>query len=190
MTENNDPVAEESVEGSAVVSNSAANNFFAAETQDSTKSRSNFWTKPVVAIAGAAIASGILGFAIGNLSSHEMRPAGISGESFGDQRGQGRSGMPGEQRGFDPDGDNWGGGMMGQPDGRQGGNQWGPGMMGQPGQMLPGQMMPGMPAPHCHDANGNNVASKADGTCADGSQPGFIPPVGPVPSASSSTATQ
>ena len=185
MAENNNPVAEEPVEGSAVVSNSAGDNFFAADSQGSTKSRSNFWTKPAVAIAGAAIASGILGFAIGNVSSHEMRPAGISGEAFGDHRGQGMPGMQDGQRGVDPDGDNWGGGMMGQPDGQQGGMHRGPGMMGQPGQM-----MPGMPAPHCHDANGTDVASNADGTCADGSQPGFVPPVGPVPSASSSTATQ
>jgi hypothetical protein len=167
MSETNNPVADEPTENSAVDSNPTADSFFAAESAALTQPSRNFWAKPAVAIAGAAIASGVLGFAIGNHASPDMRPAAISGEAFE---------MHGGVNGMEGPGDR---GMFGQP----GGKHRGPGMMGQPGQGM---------APHCHDAAGNDTAANPDGTCLDGSTPGFMPQGGqaPDPSASSTTSVQ
>ncbi len=182
MTENNNPVAEEPTEGSAVISNSAADSFFNEEAAPA-KSTRNFWTKPAVAIAGAAIASGVLGFAIGNNAPQRMNPVAITGEASIGQPGQGMPGAPG----------------------MEGKNHHGKGMHGAPGQGMgqPGQMMPGaqqgatdLPptTPHCHDATGADLAPEANGMCADGSQPGARGMGGkmatPVPSASATTSVQ
>jgi len=113
----------------------------------------NFWAKPAVAIAGVALASGIMGFAIGSATSHEEGRAGISGEGFGHKNHHGMPGMQGNnnqfgpQGGSDQDGGNWMGGGMPIPPGQgfQGGQQRGPGAMMQPGQ--PGQLAPGQPVP-------------------------------------------
>ena len=185
MTENNNPVAEEPTEGSSEVSNSKADSFFNEEAAPVTKSSRNFWAKPAVAIAGAAIASGLLGFAIGNGSSDHMRPAAITGEAFIGQPGQGQhgDGMPG-----------FGG------SGRHGHDRNGaPGQgFGEPGQMGPGATQNGTDfpptIPHCHDATGADLAPEANGLCADGSQPGARgmggQPAAPAPSASTSTSVQ
>lgn len=164
MTENNNPVAEEPNESSA------ADTFFKEDAAPAEKTSRNFWSKPAAIVAGAAIASGLLGFAIGNVTSNEMRPASISGEAFNGGRGG------------DADGDH---GNFGGP-GQQGGKHRGPGMMDRQG--APGQPGQG-PAPHCHDVSGTDVASNPDGTCVDGSAPGLMPNNAPIPAPSASSTT-
>ena len=184
MSEDKTPAAEDSTESSI-----AADSFFAPEatTQSSVSASSRSkWVMPGAAIAGAALLSGLLGFAIGSHSGPEFRPAFASEQMAPGQGGPGM-GRPG---------------MDGDRDGGMNDNHKGRGMHGQPGPGMPG-MLPGGPqggidfppmTPHCHDATGADTEVGTDGLCADGSQPGARGfggmSVAPAPSASGSTSIQ
>ena len=180
MSEDNTPIAEDSNENS-----NAADTFFAPEatTQANTSSRKK-WIMPGVALASAALLSGLIGFSIGNHSGPDFRPAAAMGQMAPGQGGPGQDsqGMNGDH-----------GRGMGS-DHKGSGHHQGP---GQPG------MMPDAPqggtdlpptTPHCHDATGADIEVGADGLCADGSQPGMRGKGGmtatPIPSASSSSSIQ
>ena len=171
MSKNNAPTPNDSNEPS---SQSASETFFSAEetrSGNSAPAGKNKWLIPGVAFASAALLAGALGFALGSNNSHEMRPAAMSGQAFGQDYGQG-PGMNDQQ----------GPGMN---------DHQGRGKNRGPGQMNSGD---GQKLPHCHDVSGTDVAANADGTCVDGSTPGFMggqnSSPAPAPSISSSPTVQ
>ena len=178
MSKNKTPKPQDPNESAAT---SAAETFFsgeAASPESTPQVAKNKWLIPGVAFASAALLAGALGFALGNNHSPDMRPVAMSGQAFGQNDGQ----APGSQQG------------RGMNDQGRGMNDQG----GQGKQRGPGQMMPGnnQKLPHCHDASGNDVDANADGTCVDGSAPGFMggkntsPNQNPAPTTSSSPTVQ
>ena len=171
-----------------VDSTNAAETFFSGEAVSSESTpqvAKNKWLIPGVAFASVALLSGALGFASGSNNSPEGRPVAMSGKSFDQNDGQ----APGDRQG------------RGMNDQGRGMNDQGRGMndrQGQGNQRGPGQMMPGnnQRLPHCHDAAGNDLDANADGTCVDGSTPGFIggkntsPNQNPAPMESGSPTVQ
>ena len=160
---------------------SAAESFVSGEAVPSgntSQAEKNRWLIPGVAFASAALLAGALGFAVGTNNSPDMRPVAMSGQAFGQNNGQ----APGDWQGR---------GMNGQGPGMN--DHKGHGKNRGPGQMNSGD---GQKLPHCHDVSGTDVAANADGTCVDGSTPGFMggkntsPNQNPAPTTSSSPTVQ
>lgn len=131
-----------------------------AETTQTSEKTSGVKKWPWAVVAGIALVAGVGGFAIGNATGGH----GINVHTVGDHRG------------FDPDGDNWTGGMPGGKHGQGPGRMQGDGQPGQNGPLMggqnmgPGQGQPGqMPmGPHCEDSTGQHAPVNADGSCPTG----------------------
>lgn len=158
MSEKNESVAEVPAEGNS------ADFFSSSKVKEVVKAKRAAW--PWAAVAATALVAGIGGYAIGQTSGFNERPAAFSERlgngPMGEEQMQGRMG----------------GHKGGHHDGRMDGQ-----MMGENDGPLDGS------TPHCHDANGQDVAANSDGTCADGTTPGGKM-MGPntQPSASPSTS--
>lgn len=158
MAEKNESVAEVPAEGNS------ADFFSTSKVKEVVKAKRAAW--PWAAVAATALVAGVGGYAIGQTSGFNERPAAFS-----------------ERLGNPPMGDEQMHGPMG---GHKGGHHDGPmgdQMRGDGDDPFDGN------TPHCHDANGQDVAANADGTCAAGLTPGGKM-MGPniKPSASPSTS--
>lgn len=142
----------------------SADFFSANKVKEAVKAKRAAW--PWITVAATALVAGIGGYAIGHTGGFNERPVAFS-ERFGNGP-MGEEQMQGRM----------GGHKGGHHDGRMEGQ-----MMGDNDGSLDGN------TPHCHDANGKDVAASAEGTCADGSTPGGKM-MGPntQPSASPSTS--
>lgn len=192
MTKNNTPVPEDSNEVAVTNAEETFSSSEAVTSGNAPQAVKNKWLIPSVAFASAALLAGALGFALGSNNSQDMRPVAMAGQAFGQNNGL----IPGHQKGQGDSGLNQPGQEMNRSNGqgRHGSDNQGQGKQGQGMQRGPGEMMPGnnQKLPHCHDASGNDVDSKVDGTCVDGSTPGFMggQNTTPAPSTSSSTTLQ
>jgi hypothetical protein len=142
----------------------SADFFSPSKVKEAVKAKRVSWTW--VAVVATALVAGIGGYAIGHTGGFNERPAAFS-----------------ERLGNGPMGDEQ---MHGRMGGHKGGHQ-----DGRMGGQMPGDNDGPLDGstPHCHDANGQDVAANADGTCDDGSTPGSKM-MGPntQPSASPSTS--
>lgn len=139
---------------------------------------------PWAAVAAFSLVAAVGGFALGQTNGFDGRPAGAF-ERMGDARHGGQDGGSG-QDGF--------AGKSGRMHGDRmhGGQMHGGEIRGFTGNDGP---MDGS-TPHCHDANGQDVAVGTDGKCADGTVPmprmdryGQMNTPTPIPSTGSSTLT-
>ena len=196
MSKNKTPKPQDPNESAAT---SAAETFFsgeAASPESTPLAAKNKWLIPGVAFASAALLAGALGFAFGSNNSPDMRPVAMSGQAFGQNDGQNNGQkLPHchDAAGNDVDANTDGTCVDGSAPGFRGGknasDQQGQGKNRGSGQINSGD---GQKLPHCHDAAGNDADANTDGTCVDGSAPGFRggKNASPAPTTSSSPTVQ